>query len=560
MDGPVQHEDTLFLRCILNAMQNPVFIKNERHQWIAFNSAFSRLIGWSYDQILYKSDFDVLPEDQARVFWEMDNSVFSSGTPNSNEEQITAADGEVRWLLTTKAPFTYNNCTYLVGVITDITERRRAEATARVMAREDALTGLPNRRLLQEHLQHIKAAWQRRHGAVALMIIDLDDFKHINDTLGHSVGDTFLIEIANRLRTVARGSDLVARLGGDEFAVIATSEDRPEQFGAMAERLVARLGDTVSIGDLSVRSSASVGVAICSDDGFNTDTLLAQADLALYASKAAGKNTWCFFEAAMQERAYKLVELEHELHDALERDEFVLYYQPIYSANGNKLVGYEALVRWNNPKKGLLLPGHFMDAVERNRLIVPLTFWTITEALRQVGVWARAGKKVGVAINLATSVLEVDGLVEHILSRLALEKLSPQRLTVEVIEGAIVNGGKVVAVLRQLRAMGIRVAIDDFGAGHSSLGRLDEIPADILKIDRLFISTPTRRRRAILHATINLARSLGLRTVVEGVETRAQLDLVRRLRADAVQGYYLARPMPVEQINREQPDSEPVEA
>lgn len=529
-------------------MQNPVFIKNERHQWIEFNHAFCELMGRSRDELMFKSDFDVLPHEQARIFWEKDDAVFSSGTSNLNEEPITDGNGEMRWLMTLKAPFTFSGERYLVGVITDITERKQAETAVRVMALEDALTGLPNRRLLQEHLQQVQASSERQGYSVALMIVDLDDFKHINDTLGHSVGDKVLIEIANRLRKLARHCDVIARLGGDEFAVLASSDAKPEKFGALAERLVSRVRKPVAIGDISVRSSASVGVAISASDGIDADTLFAEADLALYASKAAGKNAWCFFEPEMQRRARTLVELEHELHHALKRNEFVLHYQPILAVNDSSLIGYEALIRWNNPIRGLLLPGHFLNTVERNRLIVPLTFWTITEALSQARIWASAGGDVCIGVNIATSVFEAEGLVEHIATRLAAEGLSPGRLMVEVTEGAMVDRSNAVSVLKQLRDMGVLVAIDDFGAGHSSLGRLDQIPVDILKIDRSFIATATSRRQAILRATIELAHSLCLQTIVEGVETPDQITLARRFGADAVQGFYFARPMPAEEI------------
>ncbi len=543
------HDDAhSFLRCIIDAMENPVFIKNQKHQWILFNDAFCRLMGRQPEELYFRDDRAIFPEAQASVFWRVDDAVFRDGLSIANEEEITDGTGAVRWFLTIKAPFTFQSEVYLVGVITDISERKRAEAAARVLALEDSLTGLPNRRLLQEQLQCVQTVLGREERAVALMIIDLDDFKHINDALGHSVGDRFLVEIANRLRRLARGSDIVARLGGDEFAILATTATKPEEFGALAERLVTHLCEPVLIGELSVRSSASVGVAIGSTAQVDADTLLAQADLALYASKSAGKNTWCFFEAAMQQRACMLVELEQELHQAVRDSEFVLHYQPILNVSDHQPVEFEALIRWNHPSRGLLLPGEFLEAVERNRLIVPMTFWIIGEALREAAVWIAAGVDAGIAVNLATAVFEIEGIVEHIVSRLQAEGLSPQRLTVEVTEGAMGSRSKAVSVLERLRQLGVRVAIDDFGAGHSSLGRLDQIPVDVLKIDRMFIASATERRKSILHATIDLARSLGLQTVVEGVETDAQFALAKRYAADGVQGFLLATPMPSREI------------
>jgi diguanylate cyclase (GGDEF)-like protein/PAS domain S-box-containing protein len=545
---PDAHDAQTFLKRILDAIPNPVFIKNDFHQWITFNDAFCRMMGKTREELIGKSDFDILPEDEARVFWEKDDLVFSGEAVNENEEPITDGNGETRWLLTIKAPFFSNGTKYLVGVITDITARKQAEAAVRSLALEDSLTGLPNRRLLKEHLQHAQADANRHSHSVALMIVDLDDFKHINDTLGHTIGDELLVEIARRLRLIVRECDVVARLGGDEFAILSASANDAEEFGALAERLVEQMSLPVPIGDVVVRSSASVGIAVNSGNVGDPGALLAQADLALYAAKAAGKNTWRFFAPAMQERACRLVELEQGLRHALDHGEFVLHYQPIVGMQHLELIGLEALIRWNHPTRGQLLPGQFLAGAERNRLIVPLTFWTITQALRQARAWATTGHHIRLMVNLAASIFEVEGIVEHITARLDAEGLPADMLTAEVTEGVLVDSRKAVAVLQRLRDIGVRVAIDDFGAGQSSLGRLDQLPVDLLKIDRSFITSTSARREAILRATVDLARSLDLRTVVEGIETAAQFALARRVGTDGVQGFLLARPMPPEEI------------
>lgn len=544
----IDNTDHAFLNGILNAMQNPVFIKNQQHLWIAANQAFCRLIGKHHSELLGKSDYDFLPKEQADSFWKDDDDVFANDIVKTIEEPISDSDGNIRWLLTTKSPLLFHDSKYLVGVITDITTRKKSEDVVRSLAFEDPLTGLPNRRYLKDRLQSVNDARSARECGAALMVIDLDNFKDINDTLGHSVGDTVLAVVGKRLRRCVRDYDVVARLGGDEFAILILSWMEPEDIERLADRVMEGFREPIAIADLVVRTSASIGVAVASGGDADPDDLLSQADLALYASKDAGRNTWRFFQKSMQQRARQLVELEHELRHAYDQCEFELYYQPIISTDSFDMIGVEALIRWNHPTRGLMPPASFLDCAERNRLIVPLTFWTLTQALRQTAAWHASGIRIGVAVNLATSVFEAEGIAQHIASRLNAEKLQPEWLTVEVTEGAIINRSRVIAELETIRDQGVRVAIDDFGTGYSSLCRLDQLPVDILKIDRVFISDEKPRRQAILRAVLDLARNLGLETVVEGIETPGQLAVARHLGANNMQGYIFSRPLPAGEI------------
>lgn len=541
-------ETQSFLRYILEFMPNPVFIKDENHHLIEINDAFCRLLGKKREELIGRTGFELFPDDEVRVFREKDNAVFASGTMQENEERITSSTGDVGWSLTRKAPFQVKTQRFLVGVITDITKLKQAEASIRALALEDSLTGLPNRRMLSLLLHQAQAHIERHGTKVALMIIDLDNFKQVNDTLGHSAGDQLLVEVARRLRHAVRQDDVVARLGGDEFAVLLTSANDPSELGGLAERLVERLREPVAVEGAEVRPGASIGVAVGDADATDTDRLLAQADLALYASKEGGRNTWRFFEPEMQQRACALVELERDLCHALERGEFRLQYQPIVRTDDLTLHEVEALIRWEHPTRGLLLPGQFLPGAERGRLVVGLTFWTVTQALRQAAAWNRDGHRIHVSVNLATAVFEAEGLVEHIATSLLDVGLPAEILTVEVVEEAMVDRSKAIAVLSRLRWLGVRVAIDDFGAGHSSLARLDQLPLDILKIDRAFLTSTSARSEAILRATVDLAASLGLMTVLEGVETREQFELASWIGADCVQGFLFARGMPANEI------------
>src|SRR4051812_43418622 len=492
----------------------------------------------------------VHPEDRGALVEACERAA-RTGEGYEVEYRIGLPDGSVRWLAErcTVMRDEQDRLARVVGITYDVTDRGVQEERIRGLAMHDPLTGLPNRRTLREVLARELAQAARGWSGPALLLVDLDEFKRVSDPLGHAAGDELLVEVARRLLGCVRAGDVVARLGGDEFAIVAAGAGGTAGLTTMAERLGASLEAPVALRGVEVRAGASVGIAPDSAGVADPDELLARADLALYAAKEAGRSTWRFFRPTMRERARDDAALELDLRRAVERGELVLHYQPIVDAVSLEARSAEALIRWRHPERGLVPPGGFLPTAERNRMIVPLTYWVLDEALSQAAAWRAEGPgPLPVAVNVAIPALEADGLVRHVERRLAAHSLPPEALVVEVTEGAMADGRQAMATLAALRRLGVRVAIDDFGAGYSSLARLRDLPLDVLKIDRAFLAARGLKGEAILRAVVELGRSLGLPTVAEGVETAEQLGLLRRVGAGLAQGYLIARPMPAAEL------------
>lgn len=440
----------------------------------------------------------------------------------------------------------------MLGTMVDITERKEAEAQAYRLAYHDPLTSLPNRLMFRGLLRRACARAERDGRPLALMLLDLDQFKQVNDTLGHTAGDALLCEVARRLDATLRKGDLVARLGGDEFAVLAEPAAEPAALALLAERLVAALGEPYALRGQEVRTGASIGVAVLPCGRADPEGLLASADLALYAAKEAGRGTWRFFDPALQEQALRRSRLERDLHRALASRELTLHYQPVLGTRCLAVVELEALLRWRDPAHGVILPGDFLPFAERSRLILPLTDWVIAEATQQAARWRAGGiAEVPVAVNVPAMALEAAGFVERVAERLAAHGLPAGALTVEVTEGAMGDQGKATGALEDLRRLGVQVALDDFGAGYSSMARLGSLPLDRLKLDRSLLAVAERQNggeEPFLRALVALGTSLGLPVVAEGVETARQLEILRRVGCAQVQGFLLAPPMPAEAV------------
>ncbi len=403
-------------------------------------------------------------------------------------------------------------------------------------AHHDPLTGLGNRRLF---LERTAAARDRP----AVLFIDLDDFKAVNDSLGHGAGDAMLGEIAGRLRDAVRPGDLVARLGGDEFAVLLDSGAGPEEAERVADRLRLALAAPVDVLGHRLQVRASIGIAAGDEDAA---TLLRNADIAMYEAKAAGKDARRTYEPAMHDRVAARLELESRLHAALDGGEFEVHYQPIVDLGGGT-PAFEALVRWRHPDRGLVPPGDFIPAAERSGLIVELGSWVLGQACAfGARVAGRAGIPALVSVNLSPRQLEAPGLVDDVRRRLEESGLPPERLILEITETTVARDlGASSAVLTALRALGVRIAIDDFGTGYSSLGILHRLPVDILKIDRSFVAgvDGTPRDRSLVEAILTLADALGTTTVAEGVERETQAEALRALGCRRAQGFHFARPL-----------------
>jgi diguanylate cyclase (GGDEF)-like protein/PAS domain S-box-containing protein len=428
----------------------------------------------------------------------------------------------------------------------EIVERRQAEARVHHMAYHDALTGLPNRALLSERLDRAMLAARRDGRKLAVMFIDLDRFKTINDSLGHMTGDHLLKEVANRLCRVVRAVDTVARLGGDEFVVLVPGVRAAEECAAVGEKIIGAMAEPVRFEGRSLHISPSIGICLCPDDGEDVETLMRKADAAMYHAKASGRNNYQFFAERMNAAAARHFELETSLRGALERQEFTLFYQPIVATRDGAVKGLEVLLRWRRPGHGLVAPDDFIPMLEENGMIVPVGEWVIRAACEQAVAWRRAGlAPVPLAVNLSARQFMHRGLIESIRSIILDTGLEPAMLEFEITETALMQHGRqTLETLEQISAMGIRMSIDDFGTGYSSLAYLKRFPVDKIKIDRAFVRDleSSGEDRAIVAAIMALAGSLQLSVVAEGVETQAQLALLREQGCDLAQGYLFAKP------------------
>jgi diguanylate cyclase (GGDEF)-like protein len=430
----------------------------------------------------------------------------------------------------------------------DITEQRRSEAKIAHMALHDTLTGLPNRVLLNEQLEQalIRA---KRGEIVATHVLDLDHFKHVNDTLGHPAGDKLLRLVARRLGGLLRETDTVARMGGDEFAIVQVSISAPTDATALAHRIIAAVSEPYDIDGHQVVIGASIGIAVGPSDGVSSDEIMRNADLALYRAKGDGRGAFRFFEPEMDAQMQARRALECDLRKALPAGEFELYYQPVVDLATNRISGLEALIRWHHPQRGLVAPGTFIPLAEETGLIVPLGEWAIRQACATAASWG----DLKIAVNLSPAQFRSPGLLQAIIGALATSGLAPERLELEITETILLQDSEAtLATLHQLRALGVQVVMDDFGTGYSSLSYLQSFPFDKIKIDRSFVKDINENPGSlnIVRAVAALAKGLGMSTTAEGVETAEQLDSIRSEGCSEMQGFLFSRPLPAHEIER----------
>jgi diguanylate cyclase (GGDEF)-like protein/PAS domain S-box-containing protein len=432
----------------------------------------------------------------------------------------------------------------------DITERRRIEARIAHLAHHDALTDLANRVVLRERLEQALIGTRRQEG-VAVLFLDLDRFKEVNDTLGHPVGDELLKAVAGRLRGCVRGSDTLARLGGDEFAIVQIGAAQPTDATALATRIIELMSEPYDLNGHQLMTGASIGIAIAPNDGTDPDQLLKNADLALYRAKSEGRSTYRFFEPAMDARMQARRALETDLHKALANGEFELYYQPIVNLDRDEVSGLEALLRWNHPKRGKVAPAEFVPLAEETGLIVPIGEWVLRQACADAASWPG---HIRVAVNLSVVQFKSRNLVEVVFSALAASGVAAERLELEITESVLIEDEQgAFATLRQLRDFGVRIAMDDFGTGYSSLSYLRKFPFNKIKIDGCFVgdlSEDDEEAIAVVRAVAWLGDCLGMVTTAEGVETEEQLKIVRDQGCTEMQGYYFSPPIAAVDVER----------
>jgi diguanylate cyclase (GGDEF)-like protein len=429
----------------------------------------------------------------------------------------------------------------------DITRQKEAEAQIEHMAHHDALTGLPNRLLFQAQLEHA-LRWRGRAGQVAVLFIDLDNFKNINDTLGHQVGDTLLKTVATRLNECVRSGDVVARLGGDEFVIVQTELESPTDAANLAVRVREAILDSCEIANHNIVVDASIGIAVSPDDGVEPQELIKNADLALFGAKACGRGTYGFFVLALHQRLLARHELELELRKALVNGEFEVHFQPLVNLDTDKIGCCEALLRWNHPERGYIPPDRFIYLAEETGLITRIGDWVIRTACHEAAQWP---DDVMLAVNVSPVQFRSPNFVEVVTHTLASSGLSPQRLELEITEAILLeNTDATLATLDQFHRLGVRIAMDDFGTGYSSLSYLQKFPFDKIKIDGSFIHglTDSEESAAIVRAVAAMAKSFHMTTTAEGVETDEQLRIVRELGCTEMQGHLFARACKAEDV------------
>jgi len=430
--------------------------------------------------------------------------------------------------------------------------RKQAEDTLQQLAYRDTLTDLPNRFLFQDRLDHALEQARRRGNGVAIMYVDLDRFKVVNDTLGHTVGDHLLQVVAKRLRDVLRSDDTIARLGGDEFAVILPEVQRAEDAGSVARKLIAAVRETIRVDGHELHVTASAGISMYPTDGEDVVTLVKHADAALYRSKELGRNTVQLFASTMNRRYTERLELELSLHRAIEREEFTLVYQPICDRQTRRVRSFEALIRWNRPGHGMVNPAEFIEIAEETRLILPIGDWVMRTACTQLREWREQGiDGFSIGVNLSAHQIAQPHFIHSVHDTLLINGLKPHDLELELTESAALQNLEwTLSVLDQLRSLGVGIAVDDFGTGQSSLVYLKRFPITTLKIDREFLRDVQREASdaAIFRSIVELGHSLGLYVVAEGIETHADRELVERQQCDGMQGYHFSRPLPAEDV------------
>ncbi|GAB6043562.1 EAL domain-containing protein [Endothiovibrio diazotrophicus] len=547
------------LRIYANAFENSgeaILISDRDNCIIDVNSAFAAQTGYTLEEVRGQ-----------------DPRILSSGrTPRETYQELWASlqeegfwqgelwdrkkDGQVypKWTAISAIRDAAGEARFYVASFTDISERKAAEERIAHLAHHDILTGLLNRFSLEDRLEQVLAGARREGREVVVLFIDLDRFKHINDSLGHQVGDQLLVEVASRLRGCVRESDIVARIGGDEFVLVLTGFTESAYAAHVAEKILQRVSEPYRIADHELETTPSIGIAVFPSDGANADELLKSADVAMYHAKERGRHNYYFFTESMRVAATERLALEHALRVAVEEGQLELHYQPQIHVGEVRICAVEALVRWRHPEQGLIPPDRFIPLAEESGVILPLGAWVLDRACAELARWKAAGiGGVRMAVNLSARQLQSEGLVDQVSAAMLAHGLEGSELELEITETAAMSDAELaVAQLTALRRLGVRLAIDDFGTGYSSLAYLKRLPIQTLKLDRTFVRDLEQDNNdaEICAATVALAHNLGLEVVAEGVETEAQQAFLTELGCDCLQGYRFSRPLPAEEAER----------
>jgi diguanylate cyclase (GGDEF)-like protein/PAS domain S-box-containing protein len=547
-------------RTVFQTSLDPILInRTSDRRFIDVNQAFLNVMGFARDEVIGRTSLELNLWADPRDLENVDEILRQTLQCRNVEIQFRKKNGETLWGLMSSSVMEIDGVQCVLTITRDISSAKAAEDEIRSLAFYDPLTGLPNRRLLMERL-HLTLASSSRTGRLrALLFVDLDNFKTLNDTLGHQTGDLLLQEAARRLAACVREADTVGRLGGDEFVLMMEDlsdlpEDAAAQAKAVGEKILAVVTQPYQLNGRECRSSASIGISVFGGRRESSNEILQQADIAMYQAKAAGRNTMRFFAPALQAAVNARAALEEELRESIKSSQFVLYFQP--QVDRNRLIGAEALLRWNHPSRNLLPPGEFIPLAEETGLILPLGKWVLEAACAQIAAWAgnKQTARLAVSINISARQFHQPEFVEQVLHALDRAGANPANLRLELTESILVeNVQDVIDKMKELKSLGLRFSLDDFGTGYSSLAYLKKLPLDQVKIDRSFVRDilTEESSAAIAQTIISLSRAMGLPVIAEGVETEEQRECLTRMGCHAFQGFLFGRPLPLEEFRKQ---------
>ncbi|NML27191.1 putative bifunctional diguanylate cyclase/phosphodiesterase [Zoogloea dura] len=549
-------EQLNFIGQLVEAIPSPLFFKDEQARYLGCNRAFEAFMGLDREDIVGRSVFDISPPELAARYHSADQALFDAPGVQTYEASVASGDGLTREVLFNKATWLKSDGQVggLVGVITDITERKQTEALIWVQANYDALTGLPNRRLLNDRLTELMKKAHRDHESVAVLFIDLDRFKEVNDVLGHDAGDRLLVEAARRIVGCLRETDTVARQGGDEFTVLLPCQSDEAPIERIADDIITALDRPFTLGNDVAYVSASIGITLYPRDGDTLASILKNADQAMYHAKDAGRNRFSYYSPSMQEHAQARLQMGTDLRTALAEGQLSLHYQPILNLANGEVFKAEALLRWQHPALGEIPPTEFIPVAEELGLIDAIGSWVFDSAIAAVARWRtlwpeddRANCPLQISVNASPRQFTGGRSIDGLLARLEALGLPGHCMAIEITEGMLLDKHPAVAAqLSRLAAAGVPVTIDDFGTGYSAMAYLKRLDIDTLKIDRSFIRdlTTDPGDLAIAEAIIAMAHKLGIRVVAEGVETLEQQSRLNDAGCDYSQGFLFSRPLP----------------
>jgi diguanylate cyclase (GGDEF)-like protein/PAS domain S-box-containing protein len=547
-------ESSSRMRALLDSIPDLAWIKDKQQRFNAVNEAYLHLSGKAEADILGKTTFEIWPEPLAKIFHGYDLEVLRSGEPVHFEMTVADPQGKSHVLDYINAPVRDEDgdIVGLAGMARDITARKRAEEKIRHLAEYDALTDLPNRSLLNIRFSEAIALAGGEPLQMALLFVDLDHFKNINDSLGHELGDKLLQQVAERLSTLLDHRDTISRTGGDEFAILLTHFGDAAMIGRISQSLLEGIAQPFTIEGHELTLSASIGISVYPDNGSDLGALMQNADAALFTAKAAGRNNFQFFTSEMNTRVFERLAMENMLRKALGRQELMVYYQPQYRIGEVHPFGFEALLRWRQPEVGMIPPSSFIPIAEETSLIVPIGEWVLREACKQQITWQAQGlPPTSVAVNLSPVQFRQHGLVDMIASALQESGLPAHQLELEITESLLMkNTEQAIQRLNDLKDLGVLLSLDDFGTGYSSLSYLKRFPIDKIKIDQSFVRDMTKDTgdEAIIQAIIAIASKLGMGVIAEGVETREQLDYLHAHECFEVQGFLFSRAVAADEV------------